>query len=278
MQQLSAPTSFKMNAEYYGASSSINWSKDSEATLNYDPATGTYTFVSGPNIGFSQAMKFGPGNLDADHSNSSVSVYNSSDSTQTSQVTLFNPGASNPTLALTYVSFANIRSSIPNGSGWVNHVEYYAPFGVVTPAVSVPKTGTASYSGIIYGSATQVSAGGATSQYALSGSSTLAVDFGASTLAATLNFTGTPTGGGAGTSLGSVTMNGTLGKDAAGNSSFSASAYGGSTPETFNNGNLQGAFYGPAANEFGFSFANTQGVSGGSPRIQAQGVSVGKKN
>jgi hypothetical protein len=73
-------------------------------------------------------------------------------------------------------------------------------------------------------------------------------------------------------------MNGTIGEDGAGNSMFTGRVYGGSTNATFNNGSLHGAFYGPAANEFGLSFTNTLGTPGGTPTIQTQGLSVGKKN
>jgi len=237
------------------------WVPETTDTLTYDPTSKTYTFV----YLASNTAAFGPAQRDTTNSDATFSIYNVNDQRQTTKVWLFNPGPTNPTLALSYTSFIAVQASLPNGGSTPpSDVGYYVPFGTVTAYAALPKSGTASYNGIVYGSASTAS----NTQYNLSGTSALAVDFGAATVSTTLNMTATPTAGGASTSFGTVTMNGTLGSDAAGNSAFK-----GTVNDGTNTGSMQGQLNGPAADEFGLGFTN-QTQAG----THMQGVAVGKKN
>ena len=176
---------------------------------------------------------------------------------------LFNPTPSNPALVLTYTSFADLTTTETfQGKTYVGR--YFIPFGIETTPSQMPTTGSANYSGIVYG---EGSLNGGSYNNTLSGTSTLSANFATGAISATANITATNTTTNVATTFSPVTLSGAI----SGNSFNVATA----APASATNigGVAAGNFYGPAANEFGAAFALSQsGVAA------LNGVLVGKKN
>jgi hypothetical protein len=153
-------------------------------------------------------------------------------------------------------------------SGSSNYpVDHFEVFGLNTSATAMPTTGTASYSGVVYGRGSDpaVSSG----DVSVGGTGTVNANFGAGTLTASLNINVTPVNGGATQSLGSFGYSGTIS-----GSSFNANAYA-ITPNAA--GYINGGFFGPIANEFGGVFTLDTNLNS-SQAGNLAGVIVGKKN
>ncbi|WP_428332617.1 transferrin-binding protein-like solute binding protein [Novosphingobium sp.] len=176
---------------------------------------------------------------------------------------LFNPTPSNPVLVLTYTSFADLTTTETfQGQTYVGR--YFIPFGIETTPSQMPTTGSANYSGIVYG---EGSLNGGSYNNTLSGTSMLSANFATGAITATANITATDTDTNVATTFSPVTLSGAI----SGNSFNVATA----APASAKNlgGVAAGNFYGPAANEFGAAFALSQtGVAA------LNGVLVGKKN
>ena len=242
-------------------------------TLSYDAPSQTYTFNSGryaPTV-------LAPANIDAANTNSNFTSYALADAVNSTVTSakVFNPGPANTLLNLTYTSFADITVTSTDPLRPSYPAEYYLPFGLITPISAFPVRGSASYSGIIYGSAVNwvLNPGGyAVTNYNLSGTTGLSVNFASSSFTAAMNFTGTPVSGGSATNLGTTNFTGTIGRDGVGQQFLSGGATSGYSS------NLLGYLFGPTANEYGFAFTLTQGAPNTYPSSSFQGVSFGKKN
>jgi hypothetical protein len=244
-------------------------------SLAYSPTTQIYQFRSpfGGNIDAdSQAIftDFGPANVVAGAA--PFTSYSVTATDRTLSARLFKPGPDNAVLALTYASFADItvnQISIPGNASLSNYVQhYYLPFGLQTPAASMPTSGSASYAGVAYGDAYATASGvglGLTppTPTPFSGTSTLTANFASATFTTTLDLG--PVGGGS--AFGSFTLNGSL----SGNQIYGFARPGGGQA-TF----IEGNFFGPAANEFGAVFSTFNDTPGG--RTTVIGVTGGKKN
>ena len=227
-------------------------------SLAYNASTGGYTIADGA---VSQA--FLPADRSAIDSNAVISVYNVTKSaTQSEQLVLFNPGAGNTQLALTYVSYGAWQS-ISESLTTVGFSQRYFVYGI-RQAANQPSTGSASY-------ATQVDGFWTTSSglYALDGTSTLSANFANLTVSTDLSLTGTNIQSAASKSLGTFKGTGTI--------ASLGGAFGGTFVHqgTDADGNVysgafNGAFFGPTGSEVGYTFRLT-GSNGA-----AVGAVVGK--
>lgn len=237
-------------------------------TFAYDAATQTYSIAGGG--GTSQS--FGAADRSAALSTGIANVYEKRGAGITETLTLFNAGAANPTLALTYASYGLYQRTDDAGGGSPVNLNYLAfVYGVQTAAADMPRTGSASYNAVIDG----YFVGGDASQPAtLSGSGRFDANFASGTIGVTMSPTARSITSGAVTSLPTLTGSGTI---AAGTATFATSLSGGAYQ-----GTLQGMFFGPQAAEIGASFAFGRTILGvgGLPDRQetAVGAMVGKRN
>ncbi len=162
-------------------------------------------------------------------------------------------------IELTYASFMRVLSTRTDLDGKVTAqgVDYFA-FGISTPADQLPRSGSATYSGRLFGDIhddTKLLA-------SLTGKSDLSVNFGTGTLAAAL-FPVRVDAGGASTALGRYDFSGSIDAFA---SAFTGAWSGGT-------GTLVGRFYGDAAQEYGAVFNIQDPVAG-----EMKGISVGRRD
>jgi hypothetical protein len=144
----------------------------------------------------------------------------------------------------------------------------------------MPTTGTASYSGIVAGTAKTPASGYLNAGvYDVTGTSLLTANFANATLTTSMTFSGKPIAGISQLVLGvpATTVSGT---GRIGSSGFPTGISAGGPAGTFYGtfdgglngvGSFSGRFYGPGAREFGYNFM----VSVNS--IQAAGIAIGKK-
>ena len=166
-------------------------------------------------------------------------------------------------VALTYASFGNVVEFFDQSSK--AQITFFAA-GSQTPRAQVPTTGSANFAGIADGLWTD----GTTTRRLYGSPATLTADFGTGIVTSRLelrghddpfgNFLAAPT-----TALGTFTGTGAI---TSGGPLFSGTY----APSAGYAGGYGGTFFGPAAGEFGLSFALT-----GSPGQAAIGSAVGKK-
>ena len=223
-----------------------------EQSIVYDPASGTYTLSLFDPYGSNAPIPFEISRQDiiAGNSDASRTWYERAGDRAVSGY-LFNPGAANPTLALTYTSFADLVGT--TDSAGPQH--YYLVYGIQTPASLLPRSGVASYSGIARGTA-ETRPGGYSGP--VSGTSRLMADFaeGTATLSLQLRADNPER-----SPIGDFAMEGFIA-----NNGF----YGGS------GGVFRGNFFGPKADEFGAIWTVEKPVEGGG--MQIIGAAVGKRD
>lgn len=230
-------------------------------TVSYNAATQTYTlydYDGGPGFGFS------PGEVVAAQSNAGYTTYR--DASTGSTLKLLNDGASNPVIALTYVTYGKwvVPQSAP-----IHFADNYVVFGQITPAASVPRTGSASYRAILDGTYQK---GAAT--YRLSGNATLTASFGTGMMGLTTTPVATNVSNGSQLSFGTLSGSGFIAFDS---SSFGATSRTRAADGTKTLFSATGNFYGPAAQEVGGVFTLKQTL-GTSQIGEGGGAFVGKKN
>ena len=215
------------------------------AAVRYDAAAQSYT-VTGDGL---TTPSFGP----AQRISGNATLTNSDRAGTTQQnLTLFNPGAANPRLALTYASFGAYQEigTATNGSRTVDTT--FFSYGVRTTAADMPRTGRASYDTIVDGQFAD-----STGVYALGGQSSFEADFGASTVTAGMTLQGQNVIDGRGKSFSPMALTGTIRSDTNG-FSFSASGDGAT---------MGGMFYGPGAAEIAGVFGFRTGDGAGTGAI-----------
>ena len=185
-------------------------------------------------------------------------VYRKTLSAGTVQARIYNAGKG--PLALSYASFAELSYLASNAAAGSDPQLWYLPFGQRTTADQLPRTGTASYSGLVFGTGT---AGGAS--YTLGGTSSFAVDFARASATGNLAITGTGTGG--------SRDFGSFGFQAAG---LSANGFTGTLSASGGSGSLTGWFFGPQANEIGAKFDAVRTLANGDKAVLT-GATVAKK-
>jgi hypothetical protein len=235
-------------------------------SLAYDATTGSYT-VSDAN---GASASFLPETRSPGESTTTVSVYNTGSSGTLDKLALFNPGAGNPSLQLSYVSYGAWRHSVSNGTG-IDHSFQYFVYGIRQDA-NQPSTGSGSYAIQVDG--TWSNPDGIYLLSSPSGSSTFTADFSNKTVTTTLQLRGTNStapGGGI-KSLGRFDGTGTI---AALGGGFSGSFTQSGTDGNGNvyTGGFAGAFFGPHGEEMGYTFQLTSPTGG-----TAAGAVVGKAN
>jgi hypothetical protein len=161
-------------------------------------------------------------------------------------------------IALTYTSFMRIFGTRTDLDDDViaEGIDYIG-FGSFTPPDQLPRTGSATYDGRLFGDIHD----GINLLASLTGESDLSVNFGAGTMAASL-FPVRVDAGGASTALGQYDFSGTI-------DAFTAAFTGAWTAGT---GTLTGRFYGDAAQEYGAVFNIDDPAVG-----KMMGISVGKR-
>ena len=167
-------------------------------------------------------------------------------------------GSGNPTIALTYTGYTTFDYNVPQFL-----TRYFAFYGIETPALSMPRTGSGTYSGIVTGyGASYGPDGGQTNNYTLSGTGTLTANFAASTIASTLSISGRTLDGNATLrDFGSFSHTGSY----SGNTFFLG----------VNRNSLAGHFFGPAANEVAAIFGITNFAT--TERVELDGLFLGKR-
>ncbi|OJW69794.1 MAG: hypothetical protein BGO57_09615 [Sphingomonadales bacterium 63-6] len=209
-----------------------------EVVVNFEK--GSYRFLqsNSPMMDFSAADKVGG------ESNASYTVYRKQEGQTLNELRVANPGAGNPTIALTYSSYGIWTTKTPqNGSSNVEVGKNYFTYGLLTDPSIFPVTGSASYKGIILGSGKSITGEG--NYYDVSGT------FGANVNFATLAITG---------SLNPIIRNSQTSQALSLPSSLSFNGQVSASSSSFAMGTpslgagdggltLAGFFYGPTANE-----------------------------
>ncbi|MBC2663947.1 hypothetical protein H7F51_00285 [Novosphingobium flavum] len=246
LDKLTASTAFEV---HYGGQ---NLGK----ALTYDPATQNYTIAAsqlphlsntGPSFydSFSQ-FALGPSQKAAVQDDARFIRYDGTVDGRAVTARFYKVGAANGEIQLSYASFYRLDVGPPAGGSGTG--VRYALFGVPTPAVLMPKTGTATYAGPIYGIG-EYSDG--TKAYNVTGQSLFNVDFAAAgSSTGTLNLQLASTTNSTVTTM-TVPVN------------FASSL--------LSNGYLSKVFFGPNAEELGVSFAFVQDF------LAISGVTVAKK-
>jgi hypothetical protein len=243
-----------------GTSGAANGFADG-VTLSYDATTGGYMVRDAGGA----SATFLPASKNPAESNAAVSVYGQVSGNREDQLVLFNPGAGNPTLALTYTSYGAWQRITDNVTA-ANVATQYFVYGIRQPA-NQPSTGSASYTTIVDG----LWANGS-GVYLLGGTSTFTANFTAMTVATSLDLVGTHVTTSATQTLGQFNGTGTI---AALGGAFNGSfAHQGTADDGgVYSGSFAGAFFGPQGQEMGYSFSLTSPNGG-----VAAGAVVGKGN
>ena len=253
LANLTTQTTF--NSGYFIAPSAQSQSANGAwlySLLQYSPATSTYNFsatnLNNPAntglLGVLTDFSVGPAQLESTQTDPRFSAYDVTQGSNTAKVSIYKTGATNSELALTYASFADVAVTQhdANGNATVTTHEYI-PFGVGTPQNQLPRTGTATYNGFMYGSGIENQA-----QHPVNINGTVTMVFDpASSSQISLTFNPTAqdlTTGNAIVLSSGVSMLGTINTNSA-SASFSAT----SNSPTGGVNTVYGTFYGPSANE-----------------------------
>ena len=239
-----------------GAGSLRGGAVNGAAQVRYDAASQSYTLI-GTTL---PASTFGPGNRAATGSGPVITVYDKTTGNRQETLALFNPGAGNSELALTYASYGALQTITDNGAS-VDVDTAFFTYGVLTSAADMPRTGSATYQTRIDGQFAD-----ATGAYILGGSSSFAADFAAGTIAATITPVGQNVVTGGTKGFGTQTIAGRINSVPVGQQ-FTGQTSGGTYAAS-----LTGYFYGPAAAEIAGAFSLTGAGGAGA------GVLIGKKN
>jgi len=158
---------------------------------------------------------------------------------------IYNPGQGNDELALTYTGFGlrdvRIAGSRPMNEAFV--------FGLETGFLQLPRSGQASYQGVVHGSA--LGSGGNADLFALHGSAAFEFDFGRSAFTGSMQPTATNTRTQVATDLGTFTFVNSWMPGAPGMSNAFAADIAGVPGAS---GRVTGRFYGPQGQEVGANF------------------------
>ncbi|OYZ36360.1 MAG: hypothetical protein B7Y31_10295 [Novosphingobium sp. 16-62-11] len=268
------------SAQYYvvnGLSPAEQTLNDSNVEVTYNPTDKSYILRStttGVNFGNAKQLDqtLAAADLRTAESSATFDVYRGADYT----ARVFKPGAANPAIALTYTSFAEVvRTDTIDGRQVATR--YYVPFGGITPDFQIPRTGSASYSGVVYG----YGRNGATQREAsLSGTSAFTADFGAGTGNVVLSLTATDATNSAVSNLGNFTYSGSIAGNCPGCGVGNTFSLRGTGLNVGSNSTLVGSFFGLNAAEWAGAFSLLLDSPSGQATAGStySGVTVGKKN
>lgn len=260
--------------------------------LEYDPVSGNYILHLSQTLGAPGTVSFtyspSPSNPATGYyyyaNNSNFRSYKDSSTGpyQPSELFLYKIGSDNTEIALTYVSFGvQINNPFSNSLApyTISGRATFFIYGVPTLATGVPKTGTASYNGVVWGWGTTPSVGSiASGTYDIHGTSSLTANFATSSVTTSLTYSGTliPYTVGIVAGIPTTTISGT---GTIGSPGFQSSISTGGEAGTFygtlagagGTGVFTGRFYGPTAQEFGYNFEWAAGAD------RVAGVAFGKQ-
>lgn len=240
----------------------------SGVSLSYDAGTQGYTVRDASGA----SATFLPSARSSGESNVKVTIFEQASGNAKDKLVLFNPGAANTTMALSYVSYGAWRHSVDNGTTADLSFQYFV-YGI-RQAANQPSTGYGSYATTVEGIWNSPDGVYVLSNATANSIATFNADFAAKTVSTTLDLVGTNLSGGATRGLGRFDGTGSitsLGNGFSGTfSQVGAGAYG----STFN-GSFAGAFFGPQGQEVGYTFSLTDPSGRGGT---AAGAAVGKAN
>lgn len=215
-------------------------------------------------------LAFDRADIVAAQSNDRFTVYEKVVGDRTLRLLAYRPGSGNGELALSYASFVHLQT-IDRSIGAPRDAIFdaYLPYGVVTPTDQMPRSGTATYSGRLYGTGTPRHDFDANWNgprpldfYTLTGTANFTADFAAGRLKAVLHPIGVNVTTGATRDFGVLPLDYSF---AVGTSRFGGTDY------------QQGFFFGPTANEVAVTFRRAVEDSLSSA-VLLTGVAVGKRD
>jgi hypothetical protein len=260
LANLPGPTSLGFSEIHYAP---FGVYSDDLTAITYDPTTSTYTLsLTDTNLQGAavHSATLNSSNRDTVASDASYDVFTASLAGEPYRISILKALPSNPTLALSYTSLAEIVGTTSRSPVLPSDRRYVA-FGLTTPNLQMPVSGTATYNGVAVGvGAADVS--GATHQYDLAGTTSMIVNFATSRFTSTLDLIGSDISSHAARTFSTENFSGDLSLN-----TFSTH---------FNGHTYQGKFYGPGAQEIGGIFDVDELDAQGS-RTVLQGAFVGKK-
>lgn len=240
--------------------------------LAYDAAQKTYTipdFAAEP----TGQLKLGPSQLAASQPDSRFIEYDVKQNGQNAKVLFYRTGGANPEVALTYASFALVEIKPQVAGGGEEPYYRQVLFGSRTPSDLLPRSGSATYNGVLYGDGIAYQGEGleehVVNLYSVTGTSRFVADFASYKVTVELHPFLKDMSSGVVTDYGVHNGSAIVDLDRA---SFSGSFNGdGSTA-------LVGFFFGPRAEEIGASFGLRDYDRSVSYRRYVKGVAIGAKN
>jgi len=232
-------------------------------TVHYDAASGTYVVNDGQ-----QDVSFSRNEYVASKSSAAYTYYR--DTATGATFKILNQSATNPVIALTYVTYAK-WTPVPQDPIVLN--DNYVVFGAITPASAVPRSGSATYNFILDGTWQQAgSPSGKT--YSLAGNGQLVANFASATMGLSVTPVATNITNGSKIQFGTLTGAGFI--DAS-SSSWNATSRTRAADGTKTLFSSSGNFFGPKAQEIGGAFTLSQTL--GTQEVGAgAGALVGKTN
>ncbi|MET3724138.1 hypothetical protein [Sphingomonas trueperi] len=263
------------------------------ATLGYalDSATGTVVSTR-PGIGDRTKVAFDPAagsyglydtsftaaTLVAAESTDRIKTYRVGTGTDTKSLRIYVPSGSRGELVLNYAGFGmytNQDKPFPSLDGF-GHVWF--SYGIATAPSAMPRAGTASFTGELYGNAQRL---GAVGGYEMRGTASLDVNFargGGGSVTGTLAPVFTPTGGGASFDYGKLSFSGSFDK---GSSAFNGNLLGAPGATRDFEGYGFGQFFGPHGEEAAMQLAGKykapSGVGNAVGELSVAGVLVARR-
>ncbi len=236
--------------------------------FRYDRATRTYTLVTLDLV--SQEDRFvlfstpdnatNPAHTDAKFLGYTGTTFGQN---ATGVLRLYRSASTNPELKLTYSGLGHLARSAPLGH--LNFGDFWFGYGVETRAEDIPITGTAAYSGVIYGFAVDPIAG---NQYVIEGTASLTLNFVSQKASGTFNMT-LVADDGSRIAVGAASFpDSTIGSMDGVPFPFGGTLTGSSVPF----GSVEARLFGPRAVEIAGHFANEITVASGSGKINAHGA------
>lgn len=182
---------------------------------------------------------------------------------------LYRAGNENPEIQLTYSSFGHLTRAGPLGH--LNFGDAWFSYGFKTKADDIPQSGSATYSGILYGFAVNADLG---KQYDIEGSNSFFLDFSSQQASGTFNFVAVANDG-TRTAIGTATF----ANSEIGSMDGVQWPFGGALSGTgVEGGMVRGFLYGPRAAEIGGIFAARLAIDSPSADYHAQGAFAAVKD
>ncbi|QHL91268.1 hypothetical protein GVO57_11160 [Sphingomonas changnyeongensis] len=225
------------------------------------PGTGITQF-SQRDLPAAAATEVGPSSRVAAESDARFTTYRVTGGNGVTTWRVYNSGAGNDQLALSYASFAQMEFAGTNGAA----ADRSIMFGLGTPLDRIPRTGSATYNGVVHGTAAGLGAAGQ-DRFLLAGTGRLEVDWASFGFGATLNLSATNLRTNTNVTMDPLIVN---------NGSISGGSLSGMFGGIYS-GDFRGAFFGPDANEAAAHMRFTSTPAGTLPGLAGQAAFVGRR-